>query len=700
MASVAFSGPNQAFNVGDNSGKTSAEFNPPPEQSGTPMEPIFTVPLARNNDYVPCGSLLDDLEEKSARPASKTALVGPGGVGKSQLAIEFAHRLRERSPQTWIFWIHANNATRLESSYQEIVDRLGLSGPLKLTDNVFQLVNSWLHDAEHGRWVLIFDGLDNEELLHESFFYGQSNDVGSQTSTTQKPPPGLFPQCPHGAIVLTTRDEDVALEAMGERDIIPVNPMDESSGLALLRKKLTVDTAEEQDARELLGALDFMPLAIIQATAFMQQQAPRYSLSQYLKKFQESSYLHGHEAGHPLRDHEANNSTLTTWQISFDYIRQARPSAADLLSLMSFFDRQGIPDILLRKPAPGEKSHAGIGQVFPASKPTEIESHGSTLLETSNSDIEEDIRTLNRFSFISTTRDPKVFELHSLVQLAINGWLGKEKRRSHFHAAAMGHLDRVFPSTYEDQERCQSLFPHLKLVTSKKPKLGKSTLTWMSLIYKGAIFAGLYADFADLVQMGSTLGAATQGILEPDHPVVFWATEMATFGLKCISRMQQIEMQKLKLVEESQREWGEDDSLTVTAMISLVETYIIQGQKRKAYELASRVYRAAQEIADEPLCCDDYFRTLARIEKLGRIYMNQGRWHDAERLLTSIVQTREQLCGRLDPATWKAMIQLAEVYQAQGRWANASELRKRVLDLQEQEQEQELGEDDPESIKI
>jgi hypothetical protein len=48
--------------------------------------------------------------------------------------------------------------------------------------------------------------------------------------------------------------------------------------------------------------------------------------------------------GHFDRDWEAKNSILATWQISFDYIRDKKPSAAEPLPLMSFFDRQGIPD--------------------------------------------------------------------------------------------------------------------------------------------------------------------------------------------------------------------------------------------------------------------------------------------------------------------------------------------------------------------
>src|SRR6202034_1601882 len=93
-------------------------------------------------------------------------------------------------------------------------------------------------------------------------------------------------------------------------------------------------------------------LAIVQAAAYIFQRAPRCSVRQYIEQFQRNdkgkTTLLNHEGGHLRRDREAKNSIIITWQISFDHIRQTRPSAADLLSLMSFFDRQGIPEALLR----------------------------------------------------------------------------------------------------------------------------------------------------------------------------------------------------------------------------------------------------------------------------------------------------------------------------------------------------------------
>jgi hypothetical protein len=135
------------------------------------------------------------------------------------------------------------------------------------------------------------------------------------------------------------------------KDLIEVQPIERSEALELLQRKLE-QPGESQDSRQLVNALEFMPLAIVQAASYIRNRAPRYSVSQYLGDFKrsdrEATRLLKKEAGHLYRDWEAKNSVVVTWQISFEYIRQTKPSAAELLSLMSFCDRQGIPESLIR----------------------------------------------------------------------------------------------------------------------------------------------------------------------------------------------------------------------------------------------------------------------------------------------------------------------------------------------------------------
>jgi hypothetical protein len=143
----------------------------------------------------------------------------------------------------------------------------------------------------------------------------------------------------------------VASRVVEESEITPVKPMDEEDAVTLLKKKFGTES-NSVDLAELAAVLEFMPLAIVQAAAYIRQRAPRCSIHKYLDEFRKSdkrkTSLLNHKAGHLRRDPEAKNSILITWQISFDHIRDTQRSAADLLSLMSFFNRQGIPEALHR----------------------------------------------------------------------------------------------------------------------------------------------------------------------------------------------------------------------------------------------------------------------------------------------------------------------------------------------------------------
>jgi hypothetical protein len=121
--------------------------------------------------------------------------------------------------------------------------------------------------------------------------------------------------------------------------------------VALFERKLLIQ-GDRKDTLELVAALEFMPLAVVQAAVYISQRGLRCLVQQYIEKFlrtdRSKTSLLTHEAGHLRRDRDAKNSIIITWQISFDYIHEERPSAAELLSLMNFFDRQGIPEDLLR----------------------------------------------------------------------------------------------------------------------------------------------------------------------------------------------------------------------------------------------------------------------------------------------------------------------------------------------------------------
>ena len=78
------------------------------------------------------------------------------------------------------------------------------------------------------------------------------------------------------------------MQVVEDSDIIPIEPMHDAAAHALLRKKLG-DTDEEDDSITTLAkTLDRMPLALIQAAAYIREHAPRCSVRQYLEEYRQS----------------------------------------------------------------------------------------------------------------------------------------------------------------------------------------------------------------------------------------------------------------------------------------------------------------------------------------------------------------------------------------------------------------------------
>ena len=240
---------------------------------------------------------------------------------------------------------------RFEESYREIANRAEIPGRSAPNMDIFKVVSDWLRDDRNGAWFLILDSIDDTRWLCEARQTTSESGLASGTSGHSKRPISEYlPQSHDGSILITSRTKSIARKLVEDDEIINVEPMDEAEAVTLLEKKLET-LNDRSDIAELVAALDFMPLAVVQAAAYIRQRGPRCSVRQYIGKFKKTdksrTSLLNHEAGHLRRDGEAKNSILTTWLISFDHLYQTRRSAADLLSLMCFFDRNGIPEYLI-----------------------------------------------------------------------------------------------------------------------------------------------------------------------------------------------------------------------------------------------------------------------------------------------------------------------------------------------------------------
>ncbi|RYP23415.1 hypothetical protein DL765_001120 [Monosporascus sp. GIB2] len=455
--------------------------------------PSSTVPFRRDPHFVD-RDVLAEIYFKSKQPASRVALVGLGGVGKSQLAVEYSYRTRERSPDTWVFWVPASSPARFQEGYRKIAERAKLPGWDQSNVDILRLVYTWLSHEENGRWVMIIDNADDLNVFSSSGRGKGKEDSGFNAGA---PLLEFLPQSPNGSILITSRNRDVAFRLTGSyADIIRIPPMEQAHALALLRNKLG-GSADHDDAVALVEALDYMPLAITQAAAYVSQRAPRATVSRYLQYLRrgdrDRAKLLNMDIGDSRRDGTASNSIIATWQISFEHIRRDRPSAMRLLSLMSLFDRQGIPDSLLDGRYQDDSD--------------------------ASFDFEEDLNTLTSFSLVATDVEGHQFEMHRLVQFSTRKWLELQGELEGWREKYIRLMDDNFPvGRYENWEACRALFPHAEAAVSYRPGGGSILEAWASVLHKAARYAKGVGNYQAAHEMNRGALEAREATLGAEHP--------------------------------------------------------------------------------------------------------------------------------------------------------------------------------------
>lgn len=631
--------------------------------------------------------------------------MGLGGVGKSQLAIEFAYRLAEEDKNIWVFWIHAATRERVQEGFKLIADAVKLPGRKQPKADIPLLVKNWLSIEHNGRWIIILDSADDSEVL-----YG-ANDNGHDKRSLA----AYIPKTRNGSIVLTTRNRGLASKLTGgHKYIIDVDAMSETDALTLFKRKMgsPLSPSDAGLAEDLVKALECIPLAISQAAAYIQARRPRSSIAKYLVEFRksekESLRLLKYEANDIGRDEETSNTVLRTWAISFDHIRSQQRSAADLLSLMSFFDRQGIPEWVLKDSTMRSNNLDGN------------ESSGSETSDDSDSDLEsgfeEDILILKNLCLIAMNEEGNEFEMHRLVQLSIKSWLKAFRLHETFMQQYITQMAVSFPrAKYENWAVCQGLFAHVQAALDYQPN--EETLKqWATLCHRGGSYALHKGKYNLAEQMVSKAKKAREKKFGKDdvstlQSISLLAIIMADKG--CWNEAEELQVQlaekytakfgaddpntlhvtrnlailywnqyrwdeaeklEVQILEARKNALGSDHPSTLDSMTNLATTYRKQGRLNEAEKLlvqATEAYKNTLGI--------DHPHTLESMKSLESTYRNQGRWDEAEELELQVVEARKNMFGADHPDTLQSMGNLALTYYRQGRWEEAEKLEVQVM---------------------
>ena len=597
-----------------------------------------------------------------------------------------------------MFWIHASNFNRIEQGYREIAERVKIPGREDPKANIFELVAKWLQDESQGAWLLVLDNLDNVSVLFTSQEVAPKPPSGDRDSQLRHSLLSYLPQSANGVILVTTRTSSAAVKIVEPGDVIVVDPMTNTDAITLLKKKL-YKSADDRDLEELARILEFMPLAIVQAAAYIQQKGVRYSVRRYIEAFQKNekqqTSLLNYEAGHLRRDPEAKNSIIITWQISFNEIREKWPSSADLLSLMSYFDRQGIPEDVLKVQLREEEIPDSIKQNDDGVRDDENdekegnEDDGASEIS-SESMFEAAVERLRSYSFVSTGVDGRTFEMHGLVQLATRKWLKVHGEDEKWKAQFCMKLNVVFPTgDHENWSLCETLFPHAKSAERQRPMENASVRAWAQILWKAGWYALARGDYGEAERMCEKSARALRKALGGEDVETSYSLGMLALTYSNQGRWTEAEQIEVQVMETTKRVLGDEHPDTLTSIADLASTYWNQGRWTEAEQIEVQVMETTKRVLGE-----EHPSTLTSMANLASTYRKQGRWMEAEQIFVQVMETRKRVLGEEHPDTLTSITDLASTYRKQGRWTEAEQIEVQVMETTKRV----LGEEHPDTL--
>jgi tetratricopeptide (TPR) repeat protein len=588
---------------------------------------------------------------------NKTTLTGQS---KSQLAIRHAHNIYDAAPQPFVFWVHASTRPRFEEAYRGIADRLELPGRHDPKADVLRLVSDWLHNEANGRWTMVLDNVDDVE----TFFPSQKHKRHEPNQALPTSLAAYLPQSRNGSILITSRSKDAAARLVGGYSTIKeVLTMDEDQGVKLLSNKLQSTSAEDGAAADLVRALDCMPLAISQAAAYINRRA-RMTTTGYLKEFCASSKkkesLLNWDAGDLRRDESASNSVITTWQMLFERIRQERPSAGDLLLLMSCFNPQGIPEWILR-------------------------SHSKSVAETGNEDLadrafDEDLDLLQAYSLVAATTGSEAWEMHALVQYCTQVWLSTFHDPRQWTQVFAALMASEFPRPdFNNWSKCQQLLPHCDVLYETELFDGEFVERWAGMLNHIAQYMqaalGRYSDAETLNWRAMT---RVENVLGAHHPSTLTSVSNLAAVLQYQGKYDEAEKLNRRALEGRAKELGVHHPSTLTSVGNLALVLQYEGK----YDEAVKLNRRALEGMEKALGVH-HPSTLTSVSNLALVLQYQGKYEEAVKLNRRALEGMEKALGIHHPSTLTSVSNLAAVLRYQGKYDEAVKLNRRALEGRE-----------------
>ncbi|KAI9766209.1 MAG: hypothetical protein M1839_005011 [Geoglossum umbratile] len=629
------------------------------DQISPSRESCFSVPFERDLKFIGREDIIAEID-KRLEVQRRVALAGIGGVGKSQIAIEYCYRFRDQYPESHVFWIHASTVSRMDQGYKDIARKLRMPGWNAQNVDRFQLVSEYLNDEVHGPWLLVLDNADDLET-----FFSAKSDLSSVGSKQTAPLVNYLPRSSNGSTLITTRDKRVGERLANREKAIVVLPMAVLEAEGLLWSKVGQEgSLDKAKASELLEVLGYLPLAITQAAAYISEN--NTTIEEYLEAFSaedsEMQDLLSEDLPDLRRDFESQTSVVRTWKVSFDQIREQKPRAAEILSLMACFDRQGIPKALLHRD--GER-----GNEFTTA-----------------------LGALQAFSLVAVEKGGTSFEIHRLAKVSTQRWLELQGETTKWREEALKVLTAAFPSAdYSTWVTCEVLSPRVQTVTRYAFTSDLSLLQRAQLLYRMSSYDHTQGRYNLAYERGLDSLSTREKMLGPEHPDTLNGMNIVAVALDSQGKYKAAEEMHRQALELRRKVLGPEHPGTLTSMNDLAGVLSNQGK----YKAAEEMHRQALELREKALGPEHPY-ILVSVNNLAIVLGSQGKFEEAEEMHRQALELKEKMLSPEHPSTLTSMRNLAGVLDRLGKFKEAEEMLRRVLQLTEKV----LGPEHPDTVGI
>ncbi|KAH8434342.1 uncharacterized protein LDX57_011991 [Aspergillus melleus] len=604
------------------------------------------------------------LDYENANMRKIAVLHGMGGIGKTQMAIQFSRI--HKGDYTSIFWLNGKDRGALIRSLAMNAPRIP-KDQLRCTidtpkneveeERLAQEVLKWFSIEGNSKWLLIFDNVDkysSSEVPRDSDAY----DIGE-----------FFPIADQGFIVITTRLNQLTeigtplrIEKLAPEMAFEL--LQRCSGYrGLVFGGSVSGQGPSSDIKRLLARLDGLPLAIVIAGSFMRRTG--MPLSKYLRHYEDSWY--SLQTGSEPRLGYDHGNMITAWTISYYEIKKRSHKAAFLLRVFSYLSNHDIWFELVQS----------------AAKSLEIPTwfRESVSDEISFSRI---IQHLVEFSMIQTQETGKCYSIHPVIQDWCQNIPSTSERETADHVHQLKKVSLVSigfcipPSTEPEYWVLQQrLLAHAD-AARQIVKRDKEFLLDREVLYSMLKIADLYSDQDRLEDAESMYNIALVGyesVLGSHHPDTLHTVDNLACLYRQRARFTEAEIAYQRTLEGYRHTVGAEHKLTLGTANNLGLLFKDQGKLIEAAAIFEETLLGFERSVGPR----DLF-TLILVTNLAITYQSQGKLTDAARLHQRALDGFEKSLGSNHPNTLHVVNNLGINLRHRGKFADAEKMYRRAFD--------------------